>query len=138
MPVAPAVETYGSSAELGCGQPAAENPDKPNPGPWEPDGPSLAAAASPPVLATAVADHLVAIVESSNPPAFIRADALAARDLLRAHLPAEVNVRHAARLLAIAENPVLSEFDQLEIASGDPLSRGRLNLGARELPALAL
>jgi len=32
----------------------------------------------------------------------------------------------------------LSVFDQLEIDSGDPLSRGRLNLGARELPALAL
>ena len=137
--VAPGPEDSGSSAESdGTGRRAAENPGKPNPGPWEPDAPSLAAAASPPALATAVADHLLAIAESPNPPAFIRADALAARDLLRAHLPAEVNARHAARLLAIAENPVLSEFDQLEIASGDPLSRGRLNLGARELPALAL
>jgi hypothetical protein len=58
--------------------------------------------------------------------------------LLRAHLPAEVNARHAGRLLAVAENPVLSAFDQLEIASGDPLNRGCLNLGARELPVLAL
>ena len=32
----------------------------------------------------------------------------------------------------------MSVFDQLEIDSGDPLSRGRLNLGARELPGLAL
>jgi hypothetical protein len=47
-----------------------------------------------------------------------------------------VNARHAGRLPAIAENPVLSAFDQLEIASGDPLSRGtppprRANLTSR-------
>ena len=137
--VVPGAETSGSPAETdGTGQPAAENPDEADPGSWEPDAPSLVAAASPPALATAVADHLLAVAESPNPPAFIRADALVALDLLRAHLPAEVNARHAGRLLAIAENPVLSAFDQLELASGDPLSRGRLNLGARELPALAL
>jgi hypothetical protein len=123
----------------GPGEPAAENPEGgPEPGTWEPDAASRVAAASPAELAAAVADHLLAVAASSNPPAFVRADALAALDLLRAHLPAEVNARHAGRLLAIAENPVLSVFDELEIASGDPLSRGRLNLGARELPALAL
>ena len=136
---APGAETSGSPAEPdGTVQPAAENPDEADPGSWEPDAPSLVAAASPPVLATAVADYLLAFAESSNPPAFIRADALVALDLLRAHLPAEVNARHPGRLLAIAQNAVLSVFDQLEIDSCDPLSRGRLNLGARELPALAL
>jgi len=137
---APGAETSGSPAETdGTGQPAAENPeDGAGPGSWEPDASSRVAAASPPALATAVADHLLAVAESPNPPAFVRADALAALDLLRVHLPAEVNARHTGRLLAIAENPVLSVFDEVEIASGDPLSRGRLNLGARELPALAL
>jgi len=137
---APGAETPDSHAGTdGPGGPAAENPeDGADPGSWEPDASSRVAAASPPALATAVADHLLAVAESSNPPAFVRADALAALDLLRAHLPAEVNARHAGRLLAIAENPALSVFDELELASGDPLSRGRLNLGARELPALAL
>jgi len=117
---------------------AAENPGDVGSGSWEPDASALTAAASPQTVATAVADHILEVAGSPNPPAFVRADALVALDLLRAHLPAQVNARHAGRLLAIAENPELSEFDQLEITSGDPLSRGRLNLGARELPALAL
>ena len=76
-PVAPGAETSGFPAETdGTGQPAAASPDEADPESWEPDEQSLAAAASPPVLATAVADHLLAVAESSNPPAFIRADAL--------------------------------------------------------------
>jgi hypothetical protein len=137
--VAPTEETSGSPAGTDCtDQPAAESPDETGPGGWQPDAPALVAAASPSALATAVADHLLAVAESPDPPAFIRADALVALDLLRAHLPAEVNARHAGRLLVIADNPVLSAFDQMELASGDPLSRGRLSLGARELPTLAL
>jgi hypothetical protein len=49
-----------------------------------------------------------------------------------------VNSRLAGRLLAIAENPVLNEDDQAELASQDRLSRGRLDMGARRLPMLAL
>jgi hypothetical protein len=137
--VTPAEWTSGSPAGTGStGQPTTESPDEIDPGTWQPDAPSLAAAASPSALATAVADHLLAVAESPDPPAFIRADALVALNLLRAHLPAEVNAGHAARLLALAENPALNTFDQMELASGDPLSRGRLNLGARELTTLAL
>lgn len=105
---------------------------------WEPDAAACAAAGSPSVLATAVADHLLAIAESPDPPAFIRAQALAPMNQIQVHLPADVNARHAERLLAIAENPQLNAFDQMEIASAAPLSRGHLNLGAGEFPALAL
>jgi len=49
-----------------------------------------------------------------------------------------VNARHAERLAAIAADPRLNEFDQWEIATGDSLSRGKLKLGAKEFPALAL
>jgi len=136
---APLADTSGSPAGTDSrGQPAAETPDETGPGNWQPDAPALAAAASPSELATAVAYHLLAVAESPNPPAFIRADALAALNLLQTHLPAEANARHAARLLTLAENPGLSVFDQIELASGDPLSRGRLSLGAKELPILAL
>ncbi|HET9898892.1 MAG TPA: hypothetical protein VFQ44_28545, partial [Streptosporangiaceae bacterium] len=123
---------------VSSGQLPGEDSDETQPDNWEPDAASLAAAASPSELATAVADHFLAVAESPTPPAFVRADALVALDLLRPHLPPEANTRHSARLLALAENPVLSVFDQMELASGDPLSRGRLNLGARELPTLAL
>lgn len=105
---------------------------------WEPDAAALAAAAPPAELATAVADYLIAVAESSNPPAFIRANALVALAPLQPHVPAQVNARHAERLAAIAADPRLNEFDQLEMAMGDPLSRAKIKLGAKEFPALAL
>jgi hypothetical protein len=59
------------------------------------------------------------------------------RSLLR-RLLAEENGRLAGRLLAIAENPALNDLDQAELAAQDPLSRGRLDTGAKRLPMLAL
>jgi hypothetical protein len=123
----------------GPGESTSQNPDgATGTSSREPDASSRTAAASPADVAAAVADHLLAIAESSNPPAFVRADALAALQSLQPHLPAKVNARHTGRLAAIAANPALNALDQWEIASGDPLSRGKLNLGARDLPALAL
>jgi hypothetical protein len=49
-----------------------------------------------------------------------------------------VNSRLAGRLLTIAENPARNEHDQAELASQDPLSRGRLDMGAKGLPMQAL
>lgn len=125
-------------AEDGGGKAAPEKPGKIETSPWEPDAASRAAAAPPVEVATAVADHLVTVAESSNPPAFIRANALAALQQVQQCLPGKVNGRHAERLAAIAADPRLNEFDQWEIATDDPLSMGRLNLGAKEFPALAL
>ena len=42
------------------------------------------------------------------------------------------------RLLAVAEHPGLNLYDQFELSSQDPLSPGRLDIGARSLPVLAL
>jgi hypothetical protein len=129
------VQAPGSTPPAAAGSAVGEVID---PESWEPDEPSLLAAADPHVLAVAVADYLLSTAESSNPPVFVRADALVALDQLQAHLPADVNARHAGRLFAIASNPALNALDQAEIASSTPLSRGQLNLGARDFPSVAL
>jgi hypothetical protein len=134
----------GPPATVDASADGGQKPERGNPGEaaatssWEPDAASLAAAAPPVEVATAVADHLVAVAESSNPPAFVRANALAALLPLQPHLPAQVNVRHAETLAMIAADPRLNEFDEWEIATGDPLSLGKLKLGAKEFPALAM
>jgi hypothetical protein len=105
---------------------------------WEPDPQALLAAGPPPTLAAAVADHLLAVAEGHHAPAFVRAQALDALDSLLRHLPPDVNSRLAGRLLTIAEHPSLNEHDQAELASQDPLSRGRIDMGAKGLPMQAL
>ena len=104
----------------------------------QPDAQARIAAGPPAELAAALAEHLLAVVESHNPPAFYRADAVAALHSLLGQLAPDVNSRIAGRLLAIAENPGLNTYDRFELSSQHPLSRGRLNIGARSLPALAL
>ena len=104
----------------------------------EPDHAALIAAGPVQPLAAAVADHLLGIAESAIAPAFVRADALATLHQLTGLLAPQVNGGLVGRLLAIAEDPGLNELDQAELASQDPLSRGRLNLGAKSLPVFAL
>ena len=104
----------------------------------QPDSQALIAAGPPADLAAAVAEHLVTVTESHHPPAFFRVGALSALYSLLGQLAPEVDSSLAGRLLAIAENPGLNEYDQLELSSQDPLSRGRLDLGARSLGPLAL
>jgi hypothetical protein len=104
----------------------------------QPDPQALIAAGPPSGLAAAVAEHLVGVAEGHHPPAFFRAEALAALYSLLGELAPDINSRLTARLLAIAIDPGLNEYDQAELNSQNPLSRGRLDLGARRLPALAL
>jgi len=121
------------------GHPTAERDkatgDAPAP---QPDQQAVMAAGPPSDLAAAVAEHLLAVAESHHPPAFFRADAIAALHALLGQLTPDLNFRLARRLLTIAETPGLNECDQAELNSQDPLSRGRLDLGARSLPTLAL
>jgi hypothetical protein len=104
----------------------------------EPDAQALTAAGPPSVLAAEVAWHLVAIAESNHPPAFYRAEALSALHSVIRQLSPDLNRQLAMRLLALAENPSLNEYDQVELASQDPLSRGRLDIGAKDLSTRAL
>ena len=121
---------------------AAENtvarPDADAASTWVPDQPALVAAGPPAAIAAAVAEHLLVVAESHHPPAFVRTEALSALRSLLQRLPAEENGRLAGRLLAIAENPDLNDLDQAELSSQDPLSRGRLDTGAKRLRMLAL
>lgn len=105
---------------------------------WEPDPQALVAAGPPRDLAVAVAEHVLAVAESHHAPAFVRSGALSALYVLLGQLPPEVNHRLAGRFLAIAENPILTEHDHAELASQAPLSRGRLDMGAKQMPELAL
>ena len=89
-------------------------------------------------LAAAVGEHLLTITESHQPPAFFRVQALSALYSLLGQLPPKVNSSLAERLLTVAKNPGLNDYDQLELSSQDPLSRGRLDPGARSLAPLAL
>jgi hypothetical protein len=52
-----------------------------------------------------------------GPGTFARIEAVAALRTLQHRLPADVNAITARRLLAVAENPALSDFDRAEIAS---------------------
>jgi hypothetical protein len=105
---------------------------------WEPDQAAIVAAGPPTDVATAVARHLLLYAENQHAPAFIRTGAVAAlHSLLRVLLP-NVNGDLAGHLLAIAEDPALNDLDQAELASQDPLSRGRLDTGAKNLPVFAL
>jgi hypothetical protein len=105
---------------------------------WEPDQAAVIAAGPHRQAITALASHFLAIAESGSVPAFARTDALCAIRVLASRLAAETVRETAARLADISENPNLNEFDQAEIASQDPLSRGKLNTGAGQLSALAL
>ena len=119
-------------AEAGHGTPAGD------PHPTQPDPQARIAAGPPASLTAAVAEHLVAVAEGHNAPAFYRAGAVAALHSLLGQLSPDLNSRVARRMIAIAESPGLTVFDELELSSQNRLSRGRLNLGARSLPALAL
>ena len=104
----------------------------------EPDAQALTAAGPPAILAAEVARYLLAIAESGYPPAFYRAEALDALHSLVSQLSPDLNHQLATRLLELAENPKLNEYDQAELASQDPLSRGQLNIGAKDLATQAL
>ncbi|MGO8961942.1 MAG: hypothetical protein ACLQFR_31905 [Streptosporangiaceae bacterium] len=105
---------------------------------WEPDEAAIVAAGPLATVAGAVAEHLVIYAQNQHAPGFIRTEAVAALLSLLRLLPPDLNVDLAGRLLAIAENPTLTELDQAEIASQDALSRGRLDTGAKNLPIFAL
>ena len=130
-------EQAGTDSGSGTPGPVETAPTGDTPG-TEPDPQARTAAGSPSDLAAAVAEHLLAVAESHDPPAFHRADAIAALHSLLGHLSPGQLVRAAGRLLAVAENPGLNAYDQLELSSQNPLSRGRLDIGARSLPTLAL
>lgn len=104
----------------------------------EPDAQALTAAGPASALADEVALYLLAIAESGYPPAFYRAEALSALHSFVSQLNPGLTRQLATRLLALAENPNLNEYDQAELASQDPLSRGRLNIGAKDLATQAL
>ena len=95
---------------------------------WEPDQPALDAAGPLDPLVAAIAEHLLVAAENSHAPAFIRVEALSALRSLIRHLPPEINEGLALRVLAIAENPAFSQFDEATMGSQDPLSRGRARL----------
>ena len=105
---------------------------------WEPDQAAITSAGEPTAVAVSVARHLLLYAENQYAPAFIRTEAVAALHTLLRVLPTDVNGGLAGYLLAIAENPELNDFDQAEIASQNPLSRGRLDTGAKNLPVFAL
>jgi len=105
---------------------------------WEPDQPALVGAGPLDPLVAAIAEHLLVAAENSHAPAFIRIEALSALRLLIRRLPPEINDGLALRVLAIAENPAFSQFDEAAMSSQDPLSRGRLDFGAQNLPVLAM
>ena len=105
---------------------------------WEPDQAAIVAAGPLANLAAAVAEHLLIYAQNQHAPGFIRTEAVAALLSLLRLLPPDLNVALAGRLLVIAENPALTDLDQAEIASQDPLSRGRLDTGAKNLPIFAL
>jgi hypothetical protein len=104
----------------------------------EPDPQALTAAGPPAGLAAAVAGHLLAVAESRHTPGFVRSEALWALHSLLGQLPSDMNGQLAGRFLASAENPAYTGHDIAELASQDPLSRGRLDTGTRGLPVLAL
>jgi hypothetical protein len=104
-----------------------------------PDEAAIIAAGSPTDVIEAAVQRFLLIAESRETPAFARTDALVAIRTLIPHLPSEAaHSRLAERLLELAGNPNFNEFDQAELQSQDLLSRGRLNTGARQMPALAL
>ena len=106
---------------------------------WIPDQPAIIAAGRPMDVAEAVVRCFLRIATHENEPAFTRTDALVGIRTLIPHLPSwAVYSNLAERLVELAGNPRFNEFDQVELQSQDPLSRGRLNMGASQLPALAL
>jgi hypothetical protein len=88
------------------------------------DPQALVAAGPPSDLAAAVAEHLLATAENHHPPAFFRAQALSALHSLLGQLAPEVNSSLAGRLLAMAENPGLNQYDQAELDSQSLLIKG--------------
>lgn len=102
------------------------------------DAQAVIAAGPPADLAAAVAEHFITTAESHNPPAFVRADAVAALHSLLEQLTPDVSSSVARRVLAIAESPGFNAYDQLELNSQHALSQGRIDLGAKRLPTLAL
>ena len=122
-----------------AGSPQAPPPGDILPGDWVPDQAAIIAAGSPTDVIEAAVQRFLLIAENRETPAFARTDALVAIRTLIPHLPSEVaHSRLAERLLELAGNPNFNEFDQAELQSQDLLSRGRLNTGARQMPALAL
>jgi hypothetical protein len=143
----PAPEPHGHPADAAAGSPPGLGPRPQAAGrdadaaagpEGEPDPQAVIAASPPAGLAAAVADHLMAFAESPHAPGFVRSEVLWAMHSLLGELSADMSGQLAGRFLAIAENPVYTGQDIAELASQDPLSRGRLDAGARGLPVLAL
>jgi hypothetical protein len=121
-----------------AGAAASPVPAGHEPGSWEPDQAAITAAGRPAVVITAAAERFLVVAGSRQVPAFARTDAVMAIRGLVPHLPATAAGEAAGRLLEIAQDPDLNEFDEAELLSQDPLSRGRLDTGAGQLPAVAL
>lgn len=112
--------------------PAAALPD------WVPDQAAITAAGPPAQVIAAAARQFLSVAGDRRSPAFARVDALHAIRLLVPRMPPGTARESAGELLRICEHPDLNEFDQAEILTQDLLSRGRLDTGAAQLPALAL
>lgn len=128
-----------ASGPTDSGHPGAGDSDIPDgESSWVPDRPALIAAGPPADLSAAVAEHLLAAAESPHAPAFVRAGAVGALHSLLGQLPPELNGCLASHFFTMADHPILTEHDQAELASQDLLSRGRMDMGAKDLPMLAL
>lgn len=89
-------------------------------------------------LAEAVAGKLLDIVKDSGQGAACRLNTVDALRHLIPDLPASIAAELAPDLLRVHEAPALSELDEWEIGSDVPLSRMRVDVGARDLAPRAL
>ena len=103
-----------------------------------PDTAAIQAAGAPPALAIAIARHLTAIGGDTCAGAGPRANALSALRRLLPKLPPLVLDELFPRLLAVSQEPGLSEADQFELSMDTGLSRSRIQTGANILGGLAL
>jgi hypothetical protein len=115
-------------------QPDPQQPDDA----LEPDDAARTAAAPREQLLVAVADKLLALAEDIKDIAASRRHAILALHRLLPQLPGDSAVSGTQRLVAIHDNPELSERDRWEIETNTPLSRSRIDTGAGSLSAVAL
>ena len=106
--------------------------------PAKPDRAAYLAAGPVNGIADAVTAHLLDMADDGHDAAFRRRDAVTALRRLLPQLPMGACSLIARRLLDLHLDPRLPETDAIELATLDPLSRGRFDTGARTMAAVAL
>lgn len=118
-----------------------ETPLSPPPSSEDPntvDAIATLAAGSRNELLAAVAAKLIELAEDSAYGAGPRQQVIVAYARLTAYLPPELGAEHARRLLAICEDPNLSDDDRFELEHDDDLSRFRISGSVERLTPIAL